>query len=168
MKKLLPVMLVIMLAIVGLGGCSGSPLADAGMEVVSDSSYTHLDTSSSPLPEGGIKVDVVTGADGCVTFTVTDKEGNATVDYYQFTPADNTMLRHRYVAAMGKEYNYHFDCAAMELASVSDGEGEDVTQGLKMGGRWDSAAAETKEHAEKMIAYFEATFGMSMSEAVNQ
>ena len=168
MKKILVVTLAMLLGVTGLLGCSGSPLAEAGLEEVSAGTYTCIDTENSPLPDGGVKVDVVTGEAGYVMFTVTDNDGNETVDYYKFIPADDTMLRHRYVAAMGKEYYYHFDCAAMELTGVSDADGEDVTQGLKMGGRWDSAAAETKEQAAGLMEYFQSSFGMSLAEAVAQ
>jgi len=57
----------------------------------------------------------------------------------------------------------------MQLTKVIDGSsGEDVSESLKSMGRWDSAATETKEQAEKLISYFESTFGISMAEAVNQ
>jgi hypothetical protein len=157
------------LALGAVACSSGSPLADAGFKEVSAGSYTYLDTDSSPFGEGGIKVDLTTGSTGSVNFVVTDQAGTEMADYYKFTPADNMLLRHRYVAAMGQEYDYHFDYSAMQLTKVIDGSsGEDVSESLKSMGRWDSSATETKEQVEKLISYFESTFGMSMAEAVNQ
>ena len=168
MKKFMVITTVILISAVCLLGCSGSPMAEAGFTEVSEGAYTLLDTATSPLPQGGVKIDLVTGPSGSVKFTVTDDDGTETVDYYQFTPADTTMHRFRYVAAMGQEYNYYFDYEAMELTRVTDADDKDVTQGLKMAGRWDSAAAETKGHAQSLMAYFASKFGMSIDEAVGQ
>lgn len=169
MKRTLIFGLLLALVAIGVVACSsGSPLANAGFEEASTGAFTYLDTASSPLGEGGLKIDLTTGTSGIVNFTVTDESGTETADTYKFTPADGTLLRHRYVAAMGSEYNYYFDYSTMELTKVTDGADEDVTEALKGAGRWDSAATETKEHAEALISYFESTFGMSMSEAIAQ
>jgi hypothetical protein len=169
MKKMSAlVVLLVAIVLVAMGCSSESPLAKAGFEEGPDGAHSYLSKDSSPLGEGGIKVNVTTGSAGEVVFIVTDATGAETKDSYTFKPADNTLLRHRYVAAMGQEYNYHFDCAAMELTSVSDGTGKDVTEPLKSMGRWDSQAAEIKEQAEKLISYFNTTFGMSMGDAVAQ
>ena len=168
MKKILALMLMAIFLIVGLLGCSGSPLVDAGFEQVSDGVYTYLDTATSPLPQGGVKIDLTTGTSGYVRFTVTDDAGTETVDFYKFTPTDSTMHRYRYVAAMGMRYNYYFDYSAMELTGVTDADDKDVTEALKNMGRWDSAADETRQHARSLLAYFESTFGISITEAVNR
>jgi hypothetical protein len=168
MKKVIVIITILLLAVAGLTGCAGSPLVDAGFTEAADGGYTLLDTENSPLPEGGVKIDLTTGPQGYVKFTVTDEKGTEMADYYQFSPAESTMLRHRYVAAMGMTYNYYFDYAAMELAKVTDAEDKDVTQGLKMAGRWDGAVAETKEHAASLLDYFKAEFGMTINEAVSQ
>jgi hypothetical protein len=167
-KKLIWITMLGLIAVIGLPGCSGSPMLDAGFTEVEEGVYTCLDTQTSPLPQGGIKIDVVQGTGGYVKFTVTDDAGNETVDFYKFTPADATMHRYRYVAAMGMKYNYYFDYAAMNLTRVTDASDADVSEALKEIGRWDSAAAETKEHAESLITYFESNFGMSMAEAVSE
>ena len=168
MKKLLTAIVILLVGVIGLSGCSGSPLSDAGFEEAGDGTYTYLDTTASPLPEGGVKVDLETGQTGSVTFTVTDTDGNDTVDYYQFTPADKMMLRHRYVAGMGMTYNYYYNYGTSELEKVTDADDEDVTESMKMSGRWDSAATETAGLSASLISYFETTFGMTMSEAVEQ
>ncbi len=168
MKKVLVMVLVMIFGVTGLPGCSGSPLVDAGFEEASDGVYTYLDTKTSPLPQGGVKIELMTGASGYVKFTVTDDAGNETVDYYKFIPADTTMHRYRYVAAMGMKYNYYFDYSTMELTKVTDAEDKDVSEPLKNMGRWDSAATETKEHAQSLLAYFDSSFGMSIAEAVGQ
>jgi hypothetical protein len=168
MKKLMAITMVLMVGLVCLLGCGGSPLVDTGFTEVSDGNYTRLDTAGSPLPQGGVKIDLVTGPQGSVKFTVTDDAGTETADYYLFTPTDSTMLRHRYVAAMGMTYNYYFDYAATELVRVTDADDADVTERLKSGGRWDGAASETKEHAEALLGYFETSYGMTIDEAVAQ
>ena len=168
MKKLITITTILLIAASCLTGCNGSPLVKAGFTEVAEDSYTLLDTATSPLPQGGINIELETGPQGYVKFIVTDDTGTETVDYYKFSPADSTMHRYRYVAAMGMTYNYYFDYAVMELTKVTDAEDKDVTQGLKMAGRWDGAAAETKEHAESLLKYFETKFGMTFTEAVGQ
>ena len=168
MKKIVAIALIMLLGMTVLVSCSGSPLTKAGFKKASDGTYTYLDTKTSPLGEGGVKIDVVTGAAGYVKFTVTDNSGRETVDYYKFTPAENMMLRYRYVAAMGMKYNYYFDYVAMELKKVTDADNKDVSASLKQMGRWDSAAAETKDHAQELMSYFKLKFGMSINEAVGK
>ena len=168
MKKAPAIMMTSLLMAICLLGCSGSPMADAGFTEVEEDVYTYLDTQTSPLPQGGVKIDLVQGPEGYVKFTVTDDAGTETVDYYKFIPAEVTMHRYRYVAAMGMKYNYYFDYAAMTLTRVTDADDADVSEALKEVGRWDSAARETKEHAESLITYFESRFGMSIGEAVGK
>jgi hypothetical protein len=182
MKKILTILLCTLLLTMCSAGCQGTsstdntPVENTPPAMVStpaaeftegaDGVYTYLDTETSPLPKGGVKIDLVKGADGYVKFTVTDDEGTETVDFYKFTPADSTMHRYRYVAAMGMKYNYYFDYAGMTLVKVTDADDEDVTESLKSVGRWDSAAAETEQHAKALMAYFETKFGMSIDDAV--
>jgi len=67
---------------------------------------------------------------------------------------------------MGMKYNYYFDYAAMYLVRVTDADDKDVSEAMKQMGRWESAAAETKEHAGSLMNYFQTNFGMSIGEAV--
>ncbi len=167
MKKLMVITMIVMVGLAGLLGCGGEPLTDAGFTKVSPGVYTQLDTTGSPLPQGGLKIDLVTGAEGYVKFTVTDDAGNETADYYLFTPADGTMLRHRYVAAMGMTYNYYYSYATMTLVKVTDADGADVSDSLRQMGRWDGAATETGQLADDLTAYFQNSFGVSIAEAVS-
>ncbi|MCX7911403.1 MAG: hypothetical protein N2506_00335 [Dehalococcoidales bacterium] len=168
MKKVIFVAAAIMLGIIILGGCSADSLVKAGFKKASDGSYTYLDTKTSPLPEGGLKIALVPGTEGYVKFIVTDAEGKETADYYKFTPARSEVLRYHYVSAMGTAFNYYFDYAAMQLLKVTDASNKDVTDSLKRMGRWDAAASETGEHVRKLVDYFRSRFGMEINEAVRR
>ena len=168
MKISLTIILIVMCSILYLTGCMAAPAADTGFNEAEEGIYTCLDTETSPLPNGGVKIDMVKGADGYVMFTVTDNAGTETADYYKFTPSDSTMLRHRCVSAMGMTYNYHFDYNTMTLTSVTDADDKDVSDSLKSMGRWDSAATDTEKLAGDLLAYFETKFGMSVDDAVSK
>lgn len=128
--------------------------------------WAYLDTETSPLDEGGIKVELVPGEGGHVKFIVTDLEGNETVEYYQFIPQESMMHRHRYVAAMGNSYHYYYDYISKEMVKITNGKEEDVTESMKSSGRWDSAVQENGDLAEKLLKYFEDTFEATLEEAV--
>lgn len=168
MKKLIALFMTGALILIALTGCGGasSPLKDAGFKEAKTGEFTYLDTKNSPFPQSGLNIDVVQGASGYVKFVVTDASGKDTADYYQFSSADSTMIRHRYVSAMGSTYNYHFNYKDMSLTKVTDGKDADVTASMKQSGRWDSAASETKDHAQKLLDYFKTNYKLSIDEAV--
>jgi hypothetical protein len=168
MKRLIALIMTGILISLALMGCSeaSSPLKDAGFKEAKTGEFTYLDTKNSPFPQSGLNIAVVQGSNGYVKFVVTDTTGKDTADYYQFSPADSTMLRHRYVSAMGSTYNYHFNYKDMTLTKVTDGKDADVTATLKQSGRWESGATETKEHAQKLMDYFKTNYKLSIEEAV--
>jgi hypothetical protein len=167
MKKFLVVLTAIAIIVGCFAGCS--PKAKEADNKVSlkdngDGTLTCVDTQNSPL-DGGLSITVDKN-DGFVNFQITDGEGNETVEFYKFTPADTTCHRYRYVSIMGTGFNYYYDYSAEELKKIEDKDGKDKTQSTKESGRFDGAQTETKEAVDKLIQYFSDTFSISIEEVV--
>lgn len=163
MKKL-TAMIIAVLAIACLAGCSGETEEKSGarLEDNGDGTLTYLEVENSPL-DGGLLITVDKNA-GTVNMQITDKSGNETTEYYKFTPADTECERFRYVAMMGTGFYYTYDYDAGEITTILNTDKEDVTESTKESGRFESAQSETKEYVDSLISYFEATFGSTLSD----
>ena len=167
MKKGLLIGLVILVLAAAAAGCvssttssdSASALADNG-----DGTLSALDTTGSPI-DGGLNITVDKN-EGSVNMQITDANGEDTVEFFKFTPADSTCHRYRYVSMMGTGFNYFFDYSAGTMTKIEDIDNNDVTDSTKEQGRFDSAESETKELVDSLMAYFEETYGMSIDNAV--
>jgi len=167
MKKTLTILAITVLLISCFAGCAQKEVAlDAKITFIDngDGTMTCLDIQSSPL-DGGLCITVDKN-EGFINFQITDKDGNATVEYYIFTPTDTTCHRYKYVSAMGTGFNYYYDYNASELFKIENKDNEDTTDSTKESGRFDGAQSETKENVDKLIEYFIATFDSSLEDIV--
>lgn len=179
-------------AVLGLGiaGCSSTDSATTASEspTVAASSPAASTNSATPASENtltsqdGKLVDTDKGATAVegvgfeitidpqaktATFQFIDpSSGEAFQDYGVFDYNANTYLRHLASSAMGKTYNYTYDLAGGELISVSDDQGDDLSQSVKDSGRWEKAQADTAEQAQAIQDYFQARYGMTIEEAI--
>ena len=136
-----------------------SPFTDIGGVL------TLVDIDNSPFADCGLKIEIVHGASGYVKFTKVGLDGTETVDYYNFTPGDMTLVKHNYVSAMGTEYYYTFDLAAGELIKIENKDHEDTTEATKAAGRFDGAEDTIKLEVETLEMYFVEQFGVSIYDA---
>lgn len=165
MKKVL-IMVMVAALFICFAGCSKTSTTGGKLELKDngDDTLNCVDTESSPL-DGGLSI-TVDKSNGFVNFQITDKNGEDTVEFFKFTPADSTCHRYRYVSMMGTGFNYFFDYKAGTMIRIEDKDNADVTQSTKDQGRFESAQSETKEMVDKLIVYFEDTFGMTIDEAI--
>ena len=133
-----------------------------------DGLYTCLDTEKSPFDESGLDISIKKGENGYAKFVITDKEGKATVDYFDFNYEKNQVERYRYVSAMGSAYYYYFDLEKGELEKIENGDHEDTTEKTKSGGRWDKAANTVKDDVQALEDYFKQEYGKTIKEAVTE
>ena len=129
-----------------------------------DGTYSALDTANSPL-DGGLLITIDKN-EGTINMQITDSSGEETVEYFKYSPADETCERYKYVAMMGTGFYYTYDYGSGELTSIVNMDGEDSTQSSKDSGRFESAQTETQEYVDSLISYFEDTYSMTMAEAV--
>jgi hypothetical protein len=164
MKKLVVLMLVLVFAVVSFG-CGTSSANDSALDLVEEEGLlTCLDTETSPL-DGGLLI-IVNKETKTVNMQITSKEGEPTVEFYKFSVAEKICHRYKYVAMMGTGFNYMYDYENSELVQILDMNDEDKTESTKESGRFDGAQTETKENVDALIAYFDASFGMTLEEAV--
>ena len=74
--------------------------------------------TGSPL-DGGLNITVDKN-EGFVNMQITDENGEETVEFFKFMPADSTCHRHKYVSMMGTGFNYYFDYASGTLTKIED------------------------------------------------
>ncbi len=159
------VVLILAMAAACAPSAASSKNAAAVLKDNGDGMLSVLDTQGSPL-DGGLNITVDKN-EGFVNMQITDKNGEDTVEFYKFTPADSTCHRFRYVSMMGTGFHYFFDYKEGVIKKIEDKENADVTQSTKDSGRFEGAESETKEMVDKLIAYFTDTYGMSIEDAVN-
>lgn len=163
MKKML-IVIITVLALFAFAACAKEGASEAGLTDNGDGTLTAIDLENSPI-NGGLLVTVDKN-EGFVNMQITDKEGNETVEYFKFFPADSTCERHRYVSMMGTGFYYTYDYAAGVLAKIQNMDMEDTTESSKEAGRFDGAESETRELVDQLIPYFEENYGMTLAEAV--
>lgn len=129
-----------------------------------DGTSTALDTENSPL-DGGLLITLDKN-EGTVNMQITNASGAETVEYLKFYPAEETCERYKYVSMMGTGFYYTYDYGAGELTKIMNMDGDDSTQSSKDSGRFEGAQSETQEYVDKLIAYFNETYGMTLAEAV--
>jgi predicted small lipoprotein YifL len=183
MKKIVSLLLVLMLAMGMVAGCTGKdkkgeknlPANNVQDEnnnqekskfEEKDGILVYTDVENGPFEESGLKISIKKGDDGYVEFIKTDLEGNETVDYYKFDYSTNTVEKYYYVSAMGTAFYYYYDLEKNELDKVEDGDHNDNTEKMKSSGRWDSAAEKTKEEVSILEDYFKEQYSMTIKEAV--
>ena len=192
MKKFLLAVLIFILAISSLVGCTpkeatpGKTEVDAVAdelekeevkedEIQEDSKFvdengvlTYLDTETSPFDGLGLKVLITPGPDGQAEFVITDLDGNEGADYFIFNYKDNTFEKYKYVSAMNSGYYYYYDLDNSELIKVEDKDHNDSTQGMKDSNRWDGAVESTEDDIHTLEDYFLSEYGQSIEEYVTQ
>ncbi|MBU5428257.1 hypothetical protein KQI41_17830 [Tissierella pigra] len=185
MKKIVSLLLVLMLTMAVVGGCSPknnnveeslqtnnvenenqNENQDVSKFEEKDGLLVYTDVENGPFDESGLKISIKEGEDGYVEFIKTDLEGNETVDYYKFDYATNTMEKYYYVSAMGTAFYYYYDLEEGQLVKVEDGDHNDSTEGMKSSGRWDSAAEKTDEEVKLLEDYFKEQYSMTIKESV--
>lgn len=132
--------------------------------VLKDGKLDLIDTESSPYEGGGVHV-IMDQEKQSVKFIKTDAEGNDTVEYVDFHIKDKVAERYQFVAMMGKGFYYTYDLEEDALKCVENGKREDTTESSKKAGRFDTAAAATKEEVDKLKTYFAEHYGKEIMEA---
>ena len=132
--------------------------------VLEDGKLDLIDTESSPYEGGGVHV-IMDQEKQSVKFIKTDAEGNDTVEYVDFHIKDKVAERYQFVAMMGKGFYYTYDLEADALKCVENSKREDTTESSKKAGRFDTAAAATKEEVDKLKTYFAEHYGKEIMEA---
>ena len=146
---------------------AGEPAA-AGLALTEeDGVLTCLDVETSPFEGGGLRT-VVDQAAGSVTFTKTDLNGNDTLEYFEFVPAENSVEKYYYVSAMGTGFYYYYDLSAGEMVRLESDTHEDKTESYKSMGRFDSANETMQSEVKLLTEYFSANFGMTIEDAVKE
>jgi hypothetical protein len=164
MKKILATTLVLLAAVMLLAcGAKAEPAQETAALAEEDGLLTCLDVANSPF-EGGIRT-VVDPAAGTVTFTKTDENGNDTVEYFTFVPAENTVEKYYYVSMMGTGFYYYYDLDAGEMVRLENDEHEDSTESAKENNRFDSANETMQSEVSALENYFSTQFGMSIADA---
>lgn len=132
--------------------------------VLKDGKLDLIDTESSPYEGGGVHV-IMDQEKQSVKFIKTDADGNDTVEYVDFHIKDKEAERYQFVAMMGKGFYYTYDLEADALKCVENSKREDTTESSKKAGRFDTAAAATKEEVDKLKTYFAEHYGKEIMEA---
>lgn len=132
--------------------------------VLKDGKLDLIDTESSPYEGGGVHV-IMNQEKQSVKFIKTDADGNDTVEYVDFHIKDKEAERYQFVAMMGKGFYYTYDLEADALKCVENSKREDTTESSKKAGRFDTAAAATKEEVDKLKTYFAEHYGKEIMEA---
>lgn len=132
--------------------------------VLKDGKLDLIDTESSPYEGGGVHV-IMDQEKQSVKFIKTDAEGNDTVEYVDFHIKDKVAERYQFVAMMGKGFYYTYDLEEDALKCVENSKREDTTESSKKAGRFDTAAAATKEEVDKLKTYFAEHYGKEIMEA---
>lgn len=132
--------------------------------VLEDGKLDLIDTESSPYEGGGVHV-IMDQEKQSVKFIKTDAEGNDTVEYVDFHIKDKVAERYQFVAMMGKGFYYTYDLEEDALKCVENSKREDTTESSKKAGRFDTAAAATKEEVDKLKTYFAEHYGKEIMEA---
>ena len=165
MKKTIAMVLALIM-VLALGACGNEKNTDNGKLSLEekDGVLEALDLATSPFDKGGLRTQV-DASKGTVTFTKTDDQGGNTMEYYQFTPAENEVEQFYYVSMMGTGFYYYYDLAAGEMVRMEDMNHEDSTQSAKENNRFDSAAESLKKDVEVLENYFVTSFGKTIADA---
>ena len=166
MKKWMIFVLAGFLAI-SMAGCGSTQATEteAALQLEGEGDVqTCLDLATSPL-DGGLLITVDKG-EKTVNMQVTNEEGEATMEFYKFSPEDKTCQRYRHVAMMGTGFYYVFDYENGALLQIINLDEEDVTQSSKDNNRFEGAETETKEQVDLLLAYFEEAFEMTVEESI--
>lgn len=176
MKKIISIVVVVCLLTGVLVGCGNSTdKTDAttsnetkGLELVdNDGILVATDVSDNvPFDDAGFKIEINKATDGYAKFTVTDKKGNETADYYNFDFSTGEVEKYHYVSMMGTGFYYYYDMKVEELVRLENDEHADSTQSSKDSGRWDSAVEDTNVDIQAIEEYFSSEFGSSIEEYI--
>lgn len=176
MKKIMAVLLMLVLSVAMLAGCTNAKPADKDGAAKDreikfaekDGLLTYTDLKNSPFAESGLQITIKKGENGYAKFVKTDLQGKATKEYYLFNYANNTAEKYYYVSAMGTAFYYYYDLAKKELIKVEDGEHNDTTQKTKDSNRWDKAAQTMDEEVKALEKYYSEQYKMTIEQAVKK
>lgn len=138
-------------------------------------------TSTGLTEEGGLLVDtnpdadVLDGSGVAVTvdpsaqtvlFELIDPaSGEVFQDNFEFDYANGEFRHHKFVAAIGAEFNYVMDLESNEILSIIGADGEDGLAAVEAQGRLEGAQADRDFEREELETYFEDAYGMTVEEA---
>lgn len=175
MKKNIKTFMVLILTFSILTGC-GSLKKEEKSDVKSSSQLQefkeenglllYTDKTNSPFENSGLAITIKKGQDGYVKFVKTDKEGNPTVDYYEFNYEKDQVEKYYYVSAMGNGFYYYYDLTSNTLTKIEDKDHNDSTQSTKESQRWDSASKKMDEEVKSLEEYFETQYHMTIKDSV--
>lgn len=178
MKKIISIVVIVGMLVGLLVGCGNSTdKTDAatsketkGLELVdNDGILVATDISDNvPFDDAGFKIEIKKASDGYAKFTITDKNGNETADYYNFDFSTGEVEKYHYVSMMGTGFYYYYDMELEELVRLEDDDHVDSTQSSKDGGRWDSAAEDTAAEMKLIEDYFASEFESSIENYVTK
>lgn len=158
----------------GVSGCaSGTPsqapqstVSSAGASLAKEGDkLTDTDQQANLFNGSGVKVTIEPAAKTARFQLVDPSSGKDFSDYYVFDYAKQTMLCHRLVSAMQKEYDYTLKLDTGELVTVVDGQGNDAIKTLKERGMFDKAQKDRGQERGDLEAWFQKRYGKTIEEA---
>lgn len=170
MKKV-ALILALVMVVLAFGACGTTNQAtseEIAKVVLNEENgvLTAVDTISSPYKNGGVSIEIKKGTDGYAKFVKTDKNGNATKEYFIFDYSKNTMEEYYYVSMMGTGFYYTFDLEKNELIKVEDKDHNDTTAKTKESGHWDGSQEKCIEAVNTLEEYCTNTFDLPIKNLV--
>ncbi|MDO5092755.1 MAG: hypothetical protein Q4D79_04940 [Propionibacteriaceae bacterium] len=180
MKKLTATLAVCLSFGLGLVGCSsgnGQPTPAASEPTASSPAaqptlaqegtlLVDTDPNAQVVDGAGVKVSIDQTAKTATLQLIDPQSGQDFANYYVFDYGARTMLSHRLVEVMQKEYDYTLDLGTGELVVIVDAEGKDAMGPLKEMGRFDKAQTDRAQERTDLEAWFQGRYGKTLEEAV--
>ena len=138
---------------------AGASLAKEGDKLIDTDLQANLFNGS------GVKVTIDPAARTARFQLVDPGSGKDFSNYYVFDYAKQTMLCHRLVSVMQKEFDYTLNLGTGELTTVVDGEGNDAIPTLKERGMFDKAQKDRGQERGDLEAWFQKRYGKTIEEA---
>ena len=152
----------------GVSGCASGTPSQAPQSTVSSAGASLAkegDLQANLFNGSGVKVTIEPAAKTARFQLVDPSSGKDFSDYYVFDYAKQTMLCHRLVSAMQKEFDYTLNLGTGELVTVVDGQGNDAIKTLKERGMFDKAQKDRGQERGDLEAWFQKRYGKTIEEA---
>lgn len=125
-----------------------------------------LDKRAKAIKSAGLLVTVDKSKQTVTFQTVDPKTGKHFKDYYKFDEKTKNFWWHKYVSAMGQEFDYKYDLASSKLKTVYDFNHKDVNKEVQKMGFWKQIISETEDAKGSLENYFSTRYGMTIEQAI--